>query len=305
MKPSKQIWRNGTLIPWNDATIHVLSHVVHYGSSCFEGIRCYKTPKGSVVFRLEDHVRRLAESSKIYRMDIPYDEPELVQAVLDTIRANELDECYVRPVVLRGYGELAVNPVGLPIETYIAAWEWGAYLGEDALSHGVDACVSSWARMAPNTFPAIAKAGGHYMNSQLIKMEAVNNGYAEGIALDATGYVSEGSGENLFLVRDGIVHTPALAHSVLSGLTRDSVMQISKNMGLEVRQEAIPREWLYIADELFFAGTAAEITPIRSVDRIEVGSGSRGPITERIQSEFFGIIRGDKKDPDNWLCPVV
>ncbi len=304
MKPSKQIWRNGTLIPWNDATIHVLSHVVHYGSSCFEGIRCYKTPKGSVVFRLEDHVRRLAESSKIYRMDIPYDEPELVQAVLDTIRANELDECYVRPVVLRGYGELAVNPVGLPIETYIAAWEWGAYLGEDALSHGVDACVSSWARMAPNTFPAIAKAGGHYMNSQLIKMEAVNNGYAEGIALDATGYVSEGSGENLFLVRDGIVHTPALAHSVLSGLTRDSVMQISRRMGLEVREEAIPREWLYIADELFFAGTAAEITPIRSVDRIEVGSGSLGPITERIQSEFFGIIRGDKKDPDNWLCPV-
>ncbi len=304
MKPSKQIWRNGTLIPWNDATIHVLSHVVHYGSSCFEGIRCYKTPKGSVVFRLKDHVRRLVESSKIYRMDVPHDEPTLVQAVLDTIRANELDECYVRPVVLRGYGELAVNPVGLPIETYIAAWEWGAYLGEDALSHGVDACVSSWARMAPNTFPAIAKAGGHYMNSQLIKMEAVNNGYAEGIALDATGYVSEGSGENLFLVRDGIVHTPALAHSVLSGLTRDSVMQISRRMGLEVREEAIPREWLYIADELFFAGTAAEITPIRSVDRIEVGSGSLGPITERIQSEFFGIIRGDKKDPDNWLCPV-
>ncbi len=304
MKPSKQIWRNGTLIPWDDATIHVLSHVVHYGSSCFEGIRCYKTPKGSVVFRLKDHVRRLVESSKIYRMDIPHDEPALVQAVLDTVRANELDECYVRPVVLRGYGELAVNPVGLPIETYIAAWEWGAYLGEDALSHGVDACVSSWARMAPNTFPAIAKAGGHYMNSQLIKMEAVNNGYAEGIALDATGYVSEGSGENLFLIRDGIVHTPALAHSVLSGLTRDSVMQISRSMGLEVRQEAIPREWLYIADELFFAGTAAEITPIRSVDRIEVGSGSRGPITERIQSEFFGIVRGDKKDPDNWLYPV-
>ena len=304
MKPSKQIWRNGTLIPWNDATIHVLSHVVHYGSSCFEGIRCYKTPKGSAVFRLEDHVRRLAESPKIYRMDIPYGEPALVQAVLDTIRANELDECYVRPVVLRGYGELAVNPVGLPIETYIAAWEWGAYLGEDALSQGVDVCVSSWARMAPNTFPAIAKADGHYMNSQLIKMEAVNNGYAKGIALDATGYVSEGSGENLFLVRDGIVHTPALAHSVLSGLTRDSVMQISKNMGLEVREEAIPREWLYIADELFFAGTAAEITPIRSVDRIEVGSGTRGPITERIQSEFFGIVRGDKKDPDNWLYPV-
>ena len=304
MNPSKQIWRNGTLIPWDEAQVHVLSHVVHYGSSCFEGIRCYNTPQGSVVFRLKDHVRRLAESAKIYRMDLPYDEPTLVRAVIDTIQANDLAECYVRPVVLRGYGTLSVNPVGLPIDTFIAVWEWGAYLGVDALSNGVDVCVSSWARMAPNTFPAIAKAGGHYMNSQLIKMEAVNNGYAEGIALDATGYVSEGSGENLFLVRDGIVHTPALAHSVLSGLTRDSVIQICHSLDLPVLEEAIPREWLYIADELFFAGTAAEITPIRSVDRIEIGRGNRGPITEKIQREFFDIIRGGRKDPDNWLYPV-
>ncbi len=304
VNPSEQIWRNGTLIPWSEANIHVLSHVVHYGSSCFEGIRCYKTPEGSVVFRLKDHIRRLTESSKIYRMDLPYDEPTLVEAVIETIRTNKLDECYVRPVVLRGYGTLSVNPIGIPVETYIAAWEWGAYLGKDALSRGVEVCVSSWARMAPNTFPAIAKAGGHYMNSQLIKMEAVNNGYSEGIALDATGYVSEGSGENLFLIRDGVVHTPALAHSVLAGLTRDSVIQICGSLGLEVREEAIPREWLYIADELFFAGTAAEITPIRSVDRIEVGKGGRGPITEQIQSEFFEIIRGGKGKFENWLCPV-
>ena len=305
MNPAETIWRNGDLIPWDEAQIHVLSHVVHYGSSCFEGIRCYKTPQGSVVFRLRDHVRRLVESSKIYRMDIPYDEASLTSAVVDTIRANRLEACYVRPVVLRGYGTLSVNPIGVPVETYIAVWEWASYLGADALENGVDVCVSSWARMAPNTFPAIAKAGGHYMNSQLIKMEAVHNGFAEGVALDAMGYVSEGSGENIFLVRDGVIHTPSLAHSVLSGITRDSVMRIAADMGLTVREEAIPREWLYIADELFFAGTAAEITPIRSVDRITVGEGKRGPLTAKIQSEFFGIIQGNRRDPDNWLYPVA
>ena len=304
MNPAETIWRNGNLIPWDEARIHVLSHVVHYGSSCFEGIRCYKTPQGSVVFRLKDHVRRLVESSKIYRMDIPYDEASLTSAVVDTIRANRLEACYVRPVVLRGYGTLSVNPIGVPVETYIAVWEWGSYFGADAVENGVDICVSSWARMAPNTFPAIAKAGGHYMNSQLIKMEAVYNGFAEGVALDAMGYVSEGSGENLFLVRDGVIHTPSLAHSVLSGITRDSVMRIAADMGLTVREEAIPREWLYIADELFFAGTAAEITPIRSVDHITVGEGKRGPVTSKIQSEFFGIIQGNRRDPDNWLYPV-
>ena len=304
MNPAETIWRNGNLIPWDEARIHVLSHVVHYGSSCFEGIRCYKTPQGSVVFRLKDHVRRLVESSKIYRMDIPYDEASLTSAVVDTIRANRLEACYVRPVVLRGYGTLSVNPIGVPVETYIAVWEWGSYLGADAVENGVDICVSSWARMAPNTFPAIAKAGGHYMNSQLIKMEAVHNGFAEGVALDAMGYVSEGSGENLFLVRDGVIHTPSLAHSVLAGITRDSVMRIAADMGLTMREEAIPREWLYIADELFFAGTAAEITPIRSVDHITVGEGKRGPVTSKIQSEFFGIIQGNRRDPDNWLYPV-
>ena len=304
MKPAETIWRNGELIPWDEARIHVLSHVVHYGSSCFEGIRCYKTPQGSVVFRLKDHIRRLMESSKIYRMDIPYDEASLASAVFDTIRANRIEACYVRPVVLRGYGHLSVNPIGVPVETYIAVWEWGSYLGADALENGVDVCVSSWARMAPNTFPAIAKAGGHYMNSQLIKMEAVHNGFAEGVALDAMGYVSEGSGENLFLVRDGVIHTPSLAHSVLSGITRDSVIRIATDMGLTVREEAIPREWLYIADELFFAGTAAEITPIRSVDHITVGEGKRGPLTEEIQAAFFDIIQGNRQDPDNWLFPV-
>ena len=305
MKPAETIWRNGELIPWDEARIHVLSHVVHYGSSCFEGIRCYNTPQGSVVFRLKDHIRRLVESSKIYRMNIPYDEASLTRAVFDTIRANRMEACYVRPIVLRGYGTLSVNPIGVPVETYIAVWEWGSYLGADALENGVDICVSSWARMAPNTFPAIAKAGGHYMNSQLIKMEAVHNGFAEGVALDAMGYVSEGSGENLFLVRGGVIHTPSLAHSVLSGITRDSVMRIAADMGLTVREEAIPREWLYIADELFFAGTAAEITPIRSVDHISVGEGTRGPITEKIQAAFFDIIQGNRQDPDNWLYPVV
>ena len=305
MKPAETIWRNGELIPWDEARIHVLSHVVHYGSSCFEGIRCYKTRQGSVVFRLKDHIRRLVESAKIYRMDIPYDEASLSSAVFDTIRANRMDACYVRPVVLRGYGNLSVNSIGVPVEVYIAVWEWGSYLGADALENGVDICVSSWARMAPNTFPAIAKAGGHYMNSQLIKMEAVHNGFAEGVALDAMGYVSEGSGENLFLVRDRVIHTPSLAHSVLSGITRDSVMRIAADMGLTVREEAIPREWLYIADELFFAGTAAEITPIRSVDHITIGEGKRGPLTEKIQAAFFDIIQSNRRDPDNWLFPVV
>ena len=304
MKPSEAIWRNGELIPWDEARIHVLSHVVHYGSSCFEGIRCYKTPQGSVVFRLKDHIGRLVESSKIYRMDIPYDEASLTSAVFDTIRVNRMEACYVRPVVLRGYGNLSVNPIGVPVETYIAVWEWSSYLGADALENGVDICVSSWARMAPNTFSAIAKAGGHYMNSQLIKMEAVHNGFADGVALDAMGYVSEGSGENLFLVRDRVIHTPSLAHSVLSGITRDSVMRIAADMGLTVREEAIPREWLYIADELFFAGTAAEITPIRSVDHITVGEGKRGPLTGEIQAAFFDIIQGNRRDPDNWLFPV-
>jgi len=304
MNESEKIWWNGELVPWKDARIHVLSHVVHYGSSCFEGIRCYKTAAGSKVFRLREHVRRLLESAKIYRFAVPYDKAALVQAVLDTIRANKLEACYVRPVIFRGYGSLSVSPAGIPIETCIAVWEWGAYLGKDALENGVDVCVSSWSRAATNTFPTAAKAGGHYLNSQLIKMEANQNGYAEGIALDPNGYVSEGSGENVFLVRDGILYTPALAHSVLSGVTRDAVIRIAQDLGFHVRERAIPREWLYICDELFFTGTAAEISPIRSVDRLPVGEGRRGPITEKIQERFFQIINGAAPDPDNWLTSV-
>jgi branched-chain amino acid aminotransferase len=304
MTESEQIWKNGELIPWKEARIHVLSHVVHYGSSCFEGIRCYKTPVGPRVFRLRDHIRRLLESARIYRMAIPYDQETLVNAVVDTIRANHLGACYVRPVVFRGYGSLSVNPEGIPIETCIAVWEWGAYLGQDALENGVDVCVSSWARSAPNTLPFSAKAGGNYLNSQLIKMEALRNGFSEGIALDPSGYVSEGSGENIFLVRDGVLYTPSLAQSVLAGITRDTVLHIARELVIEVREQPIPREWLYIADELFFTGTAAEISPIRSVDRLTIGEGRRGPVTERIQERFFDVVYGRAESPAGWLITV-
>ena len=304
MTRSEKIWRNGELIDWDSAQIHVLSHVVHYGSACFEGIRCYKTKSGSMVFRLDSHLRRLANSAKIYRLEMPYDEAALGKAVLETIRANQLEACYIRPIVLRGYGHLGIDTAGIPIDTYIAVWEWGTYLGQEALKTGVDVCVSTWARPAPNTSPATAKAAGHYLNSQLIKMEAVTNGYAEGIALDTDGYVSEGSGENIFLVRDGMIYTPAVDQSVLAGVTRDSVLAICQESGLKVSEQAIPREWLYVADELFFTGTAAEITPIRSVDRINVGAGQRGPITEKIQSRFFNIVSGEDAAPEGWLTPV-
>ncbi len=282
----------------------MLSHVVHYGSACFEGIRCYKTPSGSVVFRLDAHIRRLINSAKIYRLDMDYNQAALTEAVLETIRANQMEACYIRPIVLRGYGHLGINPAGVPVDTYVAVWEWGSYLGLEALETGVDVCVSTWSRPAPNSSPATAKAAGHYLNSQLIKIEAVTNGYAEGIALDTDGFVSEGSGENIFLVRDGILYTPALAQAVLAGITRDSVLAICKESGLAVREQAIPREWLYVADELFFTGTAAEITPIRSVDRIVVGSGRRGPVTEQIQSRFFDIVSGKAPAPAGWLTPA-
>lgn len=304
MTESEQIWKNGKLIPWKEAQIHVLSHVVHYGSSCFEGIRCYKTSNGPRVFRLGDHIRRLLESVRIYRMAIPYDHETLSGAVLDTIRANRLEACYVRPVVFRGYGSLSVNPEGIPIETYIAVWEWGTYLGKDALENGVDVRVASWARSAPNTLPFSAKAGGNYLNSQLIKMEALRDGYSEGIALDPSGYVSEGSGENIFLVRDGVLYTPTLAQSVLSGITRNTVLHIARDLGIEIREQPIPREWLYIADELFFTGTAAEITPIRSVDRLTIGEGRRGPVTGRIQERFFDVVYGRVDSPAGWLVAV-
>ena len=304
MTPTETIWHNGRLIPWKDAKIHVLSHVVSYGSSVFEGIRCYETATGPAVFRLREHMRRMIDSAKIYRMKIPYSLDELCDGVLDVVRDNGLKSCYIRPISLRGYGVIGVHPGTNPVETYIACWEWGKYLGEEALAHGVDVCISSWNRMAPNTLPALAKAGGNYLNSQLIRMEADINGYAEGIALDTNGYISEGSGENIFVIRDGKIHTPPLAISVLPGITRDTVVQLARDAGLELVETIIPRELLYIADEIFFTGTAAEITPIRSVDRIQIGAGHRGPVTERLQKEFFAIVNGKVPDRHGWLTPV-
>lgn len=301
IKKMDVIWQNGELVPWDAATLHVLSHVVHYGSSFFEGLRSYATPQGAAIFRLTPHMRRLIDSAKIYRTEIPYTLDELVDAVKQTVRANNLTAGYIRPVVYRGYGGIGVDPRTCPVEVAIATIEWGAYLGAEAMEQGVDVCVSSWNRFAPNTMPALAKAGGNYMNSQLIKLEALANGYAEGIALDPSGHISEGSGENLFVVRDGIVYTPPLSSSVLGGITRDTVMTLMADMGIEVRQQVLPRELLYVADELFFTGTAAEVTPIRSVDRITVGSGRRGPITAQVQAAFFGIVHGEQADRHGWL----
>ncbi len=300
-----KIWHNGSLINWNDATIHVLSHVTSYGSSVFEGIRCYSTANGPAVFRGADHMRRLKDSAKIYRIDLPYSIEELCEAMLEVIRVNDMDACYVRPLVLRGYGNVGVLPTkDNPVETYIACWEWGKYLGSEALAQGVDVCVSSWTRIAPNTLPALAKAGANYMNSQLIRMEANINGYAEGIALDAAGYVSEGSGENIFVVRDSKIHTPPLAASVLPGITRDTVLRLAASLDIPVIETLIPREMLYIADEVFFTGTAAEITPIRSVDKITIGSGARGSVAERLQRAFFELVEGRGPDRFGWLTPV-
>lgn len=301
---SGKIWQNGKLVDWRDAKIHVLSHVVSYGSSVFEGQRCYKTVKGSACFRLDRHVDRLFNSAKIYRMEIPYSKAVIRQAILQTIVANNLEECYIRPIVFRGYESLGVDPRPCPIDVVIAVWKWGKYLGPEALENGVDVCVSSWNRFAPNTLPAVAKAGANYMNSQLIKQEAVLNGYSEGIALDVNGYVSEGSGENIFIVRDNVLITPPLSNSVLPGITRDCVLKLAKDMGLECREEGISRGSLYIADEVFFSGTAAEITPISSIDRIPIGEGGRGPVTKRLQEEFFAIIEGRAVDRFDWLTPV-
>jgi len=305
LQPTEKIWHNGRLIAWNNAQIHVLSHVVSYGSSVFEGVRCYETQQGPAVFRPREHVRRLVDSAKIYRMEIPYTLDELTTAMLEVVRENNMRACYIRPLVIRGYGDVGVNPTNNPIETYIACFPWGRYLGESALRDGVDVCVSSWTRIAPNTLPALAKAGANYMNSQLIRMEAAANGYAEGIALDEAGYVSEGSGENIFLVREGKLLTPPLGASVLPGITRDSIVKIAGSLDIPVVETIIPRELLYIADEVFFTGTAAEVTPVRSVDKIKVGSGSRGPITEKIQKRFFDIVDGSAKDEFGWLTPVT
>ncbi len=299
-----KIWHNGQLIPWQDARIHVLAHVVSYGSGVFEGIRFYSTPRGPAVFRLPDHMQRLLNSARIYRMQVGHTLDVLCQACLAVVRESGMPAGYLRPLVIRGFGPMGVNPFDNPVETYIAAWDWGRYLGQESQEKGVEVCISSWSRIAPNTLPAMAKSSANYMNSQLIKMEAITNGYAEGIALDASGYVSEGSGENLFLVRQGRLVTPPLSSSVLPGITRDSVMQIARDMGIEVQEAQLPREALYIADELFFSGTAVEITPIRSVDRIPVGQGVRGPVTEALQRRFFELVQGYAEDRHGWLTPA-
>jgi len=298
------VWMNGKLVPWKDATIHLASHVIHYASSIFEGFRAYKNAGGTAIFRLEAHTKRLYNSCKIYRMDIPYPPSDLKQAIIQTIQANRLKECYIRPIVYRGYGTLGVDPFPNPVDCAILVWEWGKYLGEEALEAGVDVKVSTWQRMAPNSFPALAKTGANYMNSQLIKMEAKLDGYAEGIALNIRGHISEGSGENIFLVMNGFIYTPPLSSSVLPGITRDSVMTLARDLGYKVIEETIPREMLYIAEEVFFTGSAAEITPIRSIDKIQIGSGRRGPVVKRLQEEFFGILKADKPDKFEWLTYI-
>src|SRR5580658_1221962 len=305
LKATSHIWHNGKMIPWDDAKIHVLSHVVSYGSSVFEGVRCYETVNAPAVFRAVDHARRLADSAKIYRMEIGHSIKELTQAMVEVVSANGMRSCYIRPIVLRGYGDVGVLAKSNPIDTYVACWDWGKYLGEEGLAAGVDVCISSWTRIAPNTLPALAKAGANYMNSQLIRMEADANGYAEGIALDDSGYVSEASGENIFVVRDGKLLTPPLGASVLPGITRDSIVKIAGQLGIPVVEGIVPRELLYIADEIFFSGTAVEVTPIRSVDRIVVGEGRRGPITEKIQKRFFDIVSGRVRDEFGWLTLVT
>jgi branched-chain amino acid aminotransferase len=303
IQKTAKIWHNGKFIPWEDATVHVMSHVVNYGTSVFEGIRCYALPQGAAIFRAHEHMQRLLDSAKIYRMEVEYSREELVARMVELVASNGVVPCYIRPIILRGYGDAGVNPFPCKPEVWIANYPWGKYLGGDG-DQGVDVCVSSWTRIAPNTLPAMAKAGANYMNSQLIKMEAIMNGYVEGIALDINGYVSEGSGENIFLVRNGKLMTAPLGNSVLPGITRDSVLQIAKDLDIPVVEQMIPREMLYIADEVFFTGTAAEITAIRSVDKITVGRGVAGPLTKAIRNELFGIIEGRIADRHNWLAPV-
>lgn len=304
MQQSEYIWMNGKMVKWNEAKIHVLSHVVHYGSSVFEGLRAYKTSKGTACFRMRDHTVRLFNSAKIYRMQIPYTMDEIDEAIFNLIGANRLEECYVRPVVYRGYGSLGVDPSDCPIDVCLATWPWGKYLGPEALENGVSVCFSSWNRMAPNTLPAMAKCGANYMNSQLIKLEAISHGYVEGIALDVMGHVSEGSGENIFLVRNGALVTPTFAASILPGITRRTVIKLAEDMGIKVIEQNVPREALYLADEVFFTGSAAEITPISKIDDITIGNGKRGPITKKLQDAFFGVIRGEVEDRHGWLTFV-
>lgn len=304
MVPTEYIWMNGKLIKWEDATIHVCSHVIHYGSSVFEGMRVYKTSKGPACFRLREHSQRLLDSAKIYRMPMHFTADQIDKAILDVVGANNLEECYVRPVAYRGYGTLGVDPSKCPVDLAIAAWPWGKYLGDEALTKGVNVCVSSWNRIAPNTMPAMAKAGANYMNSQLIKLEAISHGYVEGIALDIHGNVSEGSGENIFLVRKGALITPTFSASILPGITRRSVIRLAHELGIKVIEQNVPREALYLADEVFFTGSAAEITPIANIDNIQIGKGVRGPITEKMQIALFDILEGRVEDKHGWLTHV-
>ena len=301
---AKKIWHNGQLIDWDDANIHVVSHVLHYGTSWFEGIRCYETRRGSEIFRLQEHVKRLFNSAKIYRTEIPFSQDDLIKGITATIRANQLKACYIRPIVFRGLGTMGVDPLPASVETYIIVWKWGAYLGAEALENGVDVMTSSWRRAAPDTLPTMAKAGGNYLNSVLIKMEAMSQGYSEGIALDVQGFVSEGSGENLFVCWEGKVITSPTASAILPGITRNSVMQLLKDQGVEVIEQQIPREMLYMADEVFLTGTAAEVTPVRSIDKIEIGAGQRGPVTAKVQEDFFAYVRGAVDDKFGWMTPV-
>ena len=296
-----KIWMNGSLVDWADAKIHIASHVVHYGSGVFEGARCYDTVKGPACFRLDEHMRRLMDSARIYRMDVPFDQRTLTDAVIDLIKINKFKACYIRPLIYRGYDTLGVHPADCPVDVAILLWEWPAYFTKEAIEEGIDVKISTWARNAPNTTPAMAKSVANYANAQLIKMEAVADGYTEAIALDTYGNLSEGSGQNLFVVRDGIIRTPPIGNSVLSGITRDCVITLAKDLGFEVREQTLPRETLYVADEVFFVGTAVEVTPISSVDRIKVGCGRRGPITETLQQRFFQIVRGDAPDTHGWL----
>jgi branched-chain amino acid aminotransferase len=301
---TSKIWRDGELLNWEDATIHVMSHVVHYGSSVFEGVRCYQTPTGGAVFRLREHMRRLLESAKIYRFPMRYSVDDLVRATVDTVAANGLQECYIRPIVVRTGEQMGFYPIGVPVEVFIICWKWGHYLGHDALANGVDVRVSSWRRAAPDTFPTMAKAGGNYLNSQLSKVEARLDEYSEGIMLDSFGFVSEGSGENLFMVRDGVLYTSQMSNAILHGITRDTVITLARDLGMEVRETQLPREFLYLADEVFFSGTAAEITPVKSIDRLPVGDGKPGPVTRAIQQAFMGIAKGQAADRFGWLTPV-
>jgi branched-chain amino acid aminotransferase len=301
---SDQIWMNGKFVPWDDARIHIGSHVIHYGSAVFEGVRCYATPEGPAVFRLDAHTERLYNSAKIYRMDVPLTPDAFNQAIAETITVNKMEACYIRPIIYRGYGQLGVNPFPCPVDVAIMVWEWGKYLGTEALEKGVDLRVSSWNRLAPNTLPSMAKSAANYMNSQLIKMEAVKEGYVEGIALDSNGYLSEGSGENLFLVHKGTLYTPPMVCAVLPGITRDTVLTLARKAGIPIVEQMLPREMLYLADEVFLTGTAAEITPVRSVDKIQIGRGARGPVTEALQRAFFDVVECRVPDEHGWLTFV-